>query len=215
LALIPKPGQVQSQVVLVLPGFKRTHPAFWKASLLTDIFGGSDSLMYTRLRDDLGLVYSAGFFQTYKWNAGILIGYIGCKGDKTSTAIMETLDIMDSLRKNVPKKDLALKRLDALNSFVFNVDTPAQLVEVYSRYYMRGEPLNTLEKIQDAYRHATWEELRELAVQLFDPSKIQIFIVADKMTRVKTKDGTERTVQEELKSLAKRIGLPYREISLR
>jgi zinc protease len=215
LTVIPKPGQVQSQVVLVLPGFKRTHPAFWKARLLTDIFGGSDSLMYTRLRDDLGLVYSAGFFQTYKWNAGALIGYIGCKGDKTITAIIETLKIMDSLRKNVPEKDLELKRLDALNSFVFNVDTPAQLVEVYSSYYMRGEPLNTLEKIQDAYRHATREELRELAVQLFDPSKIQIFIVADTMTRVKTKDGTERTVQEDLKSLAKRIGLPYREIALR
>jgi len=215
LTLIPKPGQVQSQVVLVLPGFKRTHPAFWKARLLTDIFGGSDSLMYTRLRDDLGLVYSAGFFQTYKWNAGALIGYIGCKGDKTITAIMETLKIMDSLRKNVPEKDLELKRLDALNSFVFNVDTPAQLVEVYSSYYMRGEPLNTLEKIQDAYRHATREELRELAVQLFDPRKIQIFIVADTMSRVKTKDGTERTVQEDLKSLAKRIGLPYREIALR
>ena len=215
LALIPKPGQVQSQVVLALPGFKRTHPAFWKARLLTDIFGGSDSLMYTRLRDNLGLVYSAGFFQTYKWNAGTLIGYIGCKGDKTSTAIMETLKIMDSLRKNVPEKDLELKRLDALNSFVFNVDTPAQLVEVYSHYYMRGELLNTLEKIQDAYRHATREELRKLAVQLFDPSKIQIFIVADKMTRVKTSDGTERTLQEDLKSLAKRIGLPYREIALR
>jgi len=215
LALIPKPGQVQSQIALLLPSVKRTHPDFWKIHLLTDIFGGSDSLMYTRLRDDLGLVYSAGFFQTYKWNAGTLTGYIGCKGDKTSTAIMETLKIMDSLRKNVPKKDLEFKRLDALNSFVFNVDTPAQLVEVYSHYYMRGEPLNTLEKIQDAYRHATREELRKLAVQLFDPSKIQIFIVADKMTRVKTKDGTECTVQGNLKSLAKRIGLPYREIALR
>ncbi|MBW1739013.1 MAG: insulinase family protein [Deltaproteobacteria bacterium] len=128
---------------------------------------------------------------------------------------METLKIMDSLRKNVPEKDLELKRLDALNSFVFNVDTPAQLVEVYSHYYMRGEPLNTLEKIQDAYRHATRKELRELAAQLFDPSKVQIFIVADKMTRVKTSDGTERTLQEDLQSLAKRIGFPYREIALR
>jgi len=215
LTLIPKPGQVQSQVVLLLPGFKRTHPAFWKARLLTDIFGGSDSLMYTRLRDDLGFVYSAGFFQTYKWNAGTLIGYIGCKGDKTSTAIVETLKIMDSLRKNVPKKDLELKRLDALNSFVFNVDTPAQLVEVYSLYSMRGEPLNTLETIQDAYRYATREELRKLAVQLLDPSKIQIFIVADTMSRVKTKDGNELTLQEDIKSLAKRIGLTYREIELR
>ncbi|MFO8165271.1 MAG: M16 family metallopeptidase [Thermodesulfobacteriota bacterium] len=215
LSLINKPGQVQSQVVLVLPSFKRTHPAFWKAHLLTDILGGNDSLMYTRLRDDLGIVYSAGFFQTYKWNAGMLVGYIGCQGNKTGTAIMETLKIMDSLQKSIPEKDLELKRLDALNSFVFNVDTPAQLVETYSHYYMRGEPLNTLEKIQDAYRHATREDLHKLALQLFALKKIQAFIVADKMVPVKRKEASDHTMHEELQSLAEQIGLPYREIDLR
>ncbi len=215
LALIPKSGQVQSQVVLVLPGFKRTHPAFWKARFLIDIFGGSDSLMYTRLRDDLGLVYSAGFFQTYKWNAGFLVGYIGCKGDKTSTSIEETLKIMTSLRNSVPQRDLELKRLDALNSFVFNVDTPGELVEVYSRYHIRGEPLDTLERIQDAYLQATRDELRSLAGTLLDPEKLQVFIVADKMIPVKKADGTELTLEQDLKLLAKRIGLPYREITLR
>jgi predicted Zn-dependent peptidase len=96
LTLIHKPGQVQSQVILLLPGVKRTHSDYWKVNLLMNIFGGNDSLMYKRLRDDLGLVYSAGFFQTYKWHAGILAGYIGCKGDQTRTAIIETLNIMIS-----------------------------------------------------------------------------------------------------------------------
>jgi len=215
LALIPKPGQVQSQIILALRSVKRTHPDFWKMHLLMDIFGGNDSLMYTRLRDDLGVVYSAGFFQIYKWNAGALVGYIGCKGDKTSTSIAETLNIMNSLRKNVPRKDLELKRLDALNSFVFNVDTPAELVEVYSRYHMRGEPLNTLERIQDAYLSATREELRDLAARLLDPSRIQVFIVADKTIPVKSKDGADLTLEQDLKALAKNLGLPYREIELR
>ena len=215
LTLIHKPGQVQSQITLALRSVKRDHPDFWKTRLLMDIFGGSDSLMYTRLRDDLGLVYSAGFFQTYKWNAGILIGYIGCKGDKTSTAIAETLKIMGSLRKDVPQKDSELKRLEALNSFVFNVDTPADLVEVYARYHMRGEPLDTLERIQDAYLSATRENLRDLAVRLLDPSSIQLFIVGDKTIPVRTKDGTELTLEEDLKALAKNLGLQYREIKLR
>jgi predicted Zn-dependent peptidase len=215
LALIHKPGQVQSQVVLVLPGFKRTNPAFWNARLLTDIFGGSDSLMYTRLRDDLGLVYSAGFFQTYKWNAGMLVGYIGCKADRTSISIEETLKIMNTLRDKIPQRDFMLKRLDALNSFVFNVDTPAELVEVYSRYYMRGEPLDTLERIQEVYLQATRDELRNLAVTLFDPEKLQVFIVADKMIPVKKDDGAELTLEEDLKALAKRIDITYRELPLR
>jgi zinc protease len=215
LAVIDKPGQVQSQVVFMLQGFERTNPAFWKSRLLIDIFGGSDSLMYTRLRDDLGLVYSAGFFQTYKWNAGVLMGYIGCRGDRTVTSIEETMNIMNSLRNSVPKRDFKLKRLDALNSFVFNVDTPAELVEVYSSYYMRGEPLETLEKIQDAYLQATRDELRDIAVELLEPDKLQVFIVADKKTPVKKGDGTVATLEEDLKSLAERIGIPYREIPLR
>jgi predicted Zn-dependent peptidase len=196
-----------------MPSVKRTHPDYWKISLLMDIFGGNDSLMYTRLRDDLGLVYSAGFYQTYKWKAGMLLGFIGCKGDKTGAAIKETLDIMMMLQADIPEQELELKRLDALNSFVFNVDTKAELVEVYSRYW--NEPLDTLERIQEAFFQASRSDLRQLAQKVLDPTKIQIFVVADKMTTVKTVAGNESTLEQNLIALADSLGLPYKEISLR
>ena len=215
VALIPKPGQVQSQIMLALRSAKRSDPDFWKMHLLMDVFGGTDSLMYTRLRDDLGVVYSAGFFQTYKWNAGVLLGYIGCKGDKTRASLVETVNIMRSLSKEVPQDDLQLKRLDALNSFVFNVDTPAELVQTYARYYLRGEPLDTLERIQDAYLNATKQELEELAKRFLDPSELQIFIVADKAIPVKHADEKQLTLEQDIRALAEELGLPYREIELR
>ena len=215
LAFIHKPGQVQSQLALLLPSLKRTHTDYWKMSLLMDIFGGNDSLMYTRLRADLGLIYSAGFYQTYKWQAGMLVGYIGCKADSTSQAIRETVRIMDGLRKHVPEEELEQKRLDALNSFVFNVNTPSELVGVYGRYYMRKEPLDTLEKIQDDFIRASKEELEALADRLLDPKRLQVFIVGDKGTRVMREDGTEVTLEEDIKTLAKTLGLPYKEIKLR
>ncbi|MGD8883781.1 MAG: pitrilysin family protein, partial [Desulfobacterales bacterium] len=215
LALINKPGQVQSQIVLTLPSEKRTHPDYWKISLLMDIFGGNDSLMYKRLRDDLGLVYSAGFYQTYKWRAGLLLGYIGCKGDQTGAAITETLEIMKALRRAIPERELELKRLDALNSFVFNVDTKTELVDVYGRYYLRKEPLDTLERIQDAFIGATKAELHRLAIALFDLPKIQIFVVGDKNLKIQSQSGKEITMAEDLMALAKKYGLPYQEIKLR
>ncbi len=215
LALIHKPGQVQSQIALTLPSVKRTHPDYWKINLLMSVFGGSDSLMYTRLRDDLGLVYSAGFFETYKWSAGSLIGYIGCQGDKTVPAIAETINIMKSLHREVPRKNLEQKRLDALNSFVFNVDTPADLVAVYARYYLRDEPLDTLDKIQDAFFTADRDDLRRLAREYLDPRKIQIFVVGDKLIKVNNRSGDELTLENELMQLAESLGLPYREIALR
>jgi predicted Zn-dependent peptidase len=215
MALIHKPGQVQSQVTLSLPGVKRAHPDFWKINLLVSTYGGSDSLLYTRLRDDLGLVYSAGFYGTYKWNAGMLYGYIGCKADKTAEAIAETVDIMKALQQEVPHRNLEQKRLDVLNSFVFNVDTPVDLVDVYARYQLRNEPLDTLGRIQDAYFSAGAKELRALARRYLDPQKLQIFIVADKNTKVSTVDGNEITLEQNLMQLAESLDLPYREIPLR
>ena len=215
LALIHKPGQVQSQIALSLPSVNRLNPDYWKINLLMRIFGGSDSMMYTRLRDDMGLVYSAAFYETYKWSAGVLFGYIGCKGDKTVPALEETLKIMKSLGRDVPRDELEQKRLDALNSFVFNVDTPADLVNVYGRYYMRREPLDTLEKIQDAFFAVDRDNLRRLAEEYLDPRKIQIFVVADKSIKVKDAHGKEVTLEKALMELAQSLGLPYREIKLR
>jgi predicted Zn-dependent peptidase len=171
--------------------------------------------MYTRLRDDLGLVYSAGLYQTYKWTAGVLYGFIGCKGDKSAPAIAETINIMNSLRHDVPRRELEQKRLDALNGFVFNVDTPADLVNAYARYYMRNEPLDTLEKIQNAFFSAVKEDMRRLAQKYLDPRKIQIFVVGDKLIKVKNHQGDESTLEDTLKAMADSLQLPYREIGLR
>jgi predicted Zn-dependent peptidase len=215
LTLIHKPGQVQSSVVAILPGITRGDPRYWKTNLLMSVFGGSDSLMYTRLRDDLGYVYSAGFYQTAKWQAGLLVGIIGCKGDKAGDAIRETVNIMKSLHQGIPGRELELKRLDTLNSFVFNVDTQAELVQAYSRYAMREEPLDTLGRIQDSYVAATGEELQGLALQLLDPREIQIHVVADKTIPVKQPDGTTRSLEEDLKATARALGIPFREIELR
>ena len=215
LAFTPKEGQIQSQVTMVLPSVTRTHPDYWKISLLMSVFGGSDSMLFTRLREDLGLAYATFFVQTYKWKAGMLLGYIGCKGDQTATALRETMDLMEALGRNLPEEELEQKRMDVLNSFVFNVDTPAQLVEAYARYDLRGEPLDTLERIQAAYLSAKKAELESLARTFLDPRKIQGFIVGGKETSVMKEDGSVVKLEEALRSLAGVLGLPYKEIPLR
>jgi predicted Zn-dependent peptidase len=171
--------------------------------------------MYTRLRDDLGLVYFSGFQQTYKWKAGMLMGYIGCKAEKTAQAIGETAQIMASLGKRIPGEILEQKRLDVLNSFVFNVDTPSELVEVYGGYFMRGEQLDTLDRIQEAYMGAERKELEALARTFLDPRKLQIFVVADKTLSVEKNDGQKVSLEDDLKAAGKKLELPFMEFPLR
>jgi predicted Zn-dependent peptidase len=145
----------------------------------------------------------------------MLRGYIDCKADKTGEAIHETTKIMTALGSRVPKDLLEEKRLDALNSFVFNVDSPLELVDAYGRYYMRKEPLDTLERIQDAYMSAKGEELEALARSFLNPQELQVFVVADKTMSVQKDDGTVITLEEDLKGLSKALGLPYTELPLR
>jgi len=215
LALVHKPGQVQSQVIFTLETVKRTHPDYWNIAMLTNIFGGSDSFLYKRLRSDLGLVYAAYAYQNYMWQAGFLTGYIGCQADQTRQALSETARIMKNIQADVPEEELAKKKLDALNSFVFNVDTPRDLVDVYGRYKLRDEPIDTLERIQDAYLTVTKEKLEELARKYLVPEKLKIFVVVDKETPIKKSNGLTLTLEEDLKGLALELGLPFEEIPLR
>jgi len=62
---------------------------------------------------------------------------------------------------------------------------------------------------------ATQEELRRLAVALFDLQKIQIFVVGDKNIKLKSQSGKEMTMEEDLMALAEKYSLPYQEIQLR
>jgi hypothetical protein len=64
---------------------------------------------------------------------------------------------------------------------------------------LRKEPLDTLEKIQDAYMRTTKEELHRIAGELLDPAKIQILVVADKNIKVPSSDGKGVTLEEDLK----------------
>ncbi|MCF8060913.1 MAG: insulinase family protein [Deltaproteobacteria bacterium] len=215
LAFIHKPGQVQSQVAMALPGPGRTEPGYWETNLLVDILGGRDSMVFRRLREDLGLVYSAYFHQRYKWKAGWITGFMGCKGDRTAEAIRQAVGLMKDLREEIPPDELKQKRLDALNSFVFNVDTPAALTGVYASYHMRGEPLDTLQRIQESFMEASPEVLRRRAGTYLDPSRLQIVVVGDRSTPVVQEDGTRVNLEESLRQAAGALGLPFETRPLR
>jgi zinc protease len=215
LAFIHKPGQVQSQVSMCLPGPLRTDPDYWKLNLLTDVFGGRASLLNQRLREELGLVYAAYFHQSFKWRAGWLVGYIGCKGDRTPEALLETVRLMKQVQEDLPADELERKRLDALNSFVFNVDTPSSLTEAYARYELRGEPLDTLDRIQESFMEARLEELQDLAAEYLNPGGLQIFVVGDGAVPVETGDGRRVPLKKALEETAGEIGLPFEVLPLR
>jgi hypothetical protein len=80
---------------------------------------------------------------------------------------------------------------------------------------MRNESLDTLGKIQDAFFNADRKILRRLAEDYLNPLKIQIFVVGDRLIKVKNDHGDQVTLEQALMELAESLGLPYRELALR
>jgi predicted Zn-dependent peptidase len=140
---------------------------------------------------------------------------MGTKADMTPRAIEETVALMLAIAREVPQNEFRLKQLDALNSFVFNVDTPEDLVEVYGRYRMRGEPLDTLEVIQEDFLQASPQVLSALAGRFLGPDQLQIFVTADKDTPVVVENGRPISLKESLAGLAERLNLEFKQIPLR
>jgi hypothetical protein len=58
-------------------------------------------------------------------------------------------------------------------------------------------------------------ELRSMAQQVLDPKKLQIHVVADKTIPVQKADGQIVPFEQDLKDMARMLGLPFREIDLR
>lgn len=213
LYLMHKPGQVQSQIVLMLPGVKRENPDYWKLNLLATLYGvGSESLLVTRLRDDLGLVYSSAFWETENWQNGYFMGWIGSKGAGTGLAIREALSLMEGLKAGVKEEEVKRTQLKMLNGFVFNLDNKFDLAATYAGYALRGAPMDMLTTIQEAFRDATAAELTELAQRFFDINKMQIVVVADKNTEVTQPNGETLTVLEDLRKTAASLGLTFTEM---
>lgn len=213
LYLINKPGQVQSQIILMLPSVQRDDPEFWKLNFLANLYGsGKDSLLLTRLRDDLGLAYSSAFWETENWQTGYFMGWIGCQGAGTGLALREAAGLMENLKQGVKEKDVKRNKQMLLNSFVFNLDNNFDLAATYAGYALRGASLDTLETIQLAFSEATAEELTELAQRFFDVTKLQIVVVADKNTVAEDVDGEKVMLHEDLAKLAQELGLPFTEL---
>ena len=122
---------------------------------------------------------------------------------------------MSALRQSVPAAEVSRKRLDALNSFVFNVDTKSDLAAVYSRYALRNEPLDTLDLIQDAFFDARQADLQRIASERLIPDYLQITVVGDKNVAVRQDNGTDKKLVSVLKDLANELGLPFQELPLR
>jgi zinc protease len=99
VALVDRPGSVQSELRVGLPGISRSDPRYFSASVMAAMLGGVfNSRLQHRLREELGYTYGAHAWLDVRRAAGPFTARSAVETDVTAPALTELLAQLDRVR---------------------------------------------------------------------------------------------------------------------
>lgn len=161
------------------------------------ILGGSglSSRLSQRLRTREGLAYGASSLWTTSATRDGLIGAITRTRPETAVeAARLMLEEMDSVTRVAPAPDEVGRAVDEIvNGYVFNFETPFQIVARQIAFRNLRLPDNWLERYLEGIQQVTPGDVREAFATELEPSRMTILLVGD-TTRFEAPAGELGTV---------------------
>jgi len=138
--------------------------------------------MFKRIRTDEGLAYSVWG----SYDAGYIYpGTFSCGAQTKSQSTVFAIEIMlQEIRRimdqEVSDEELAKAKDGYLNSYVFNFESKAQILNRMLTYAYFGYPLDFTEKQKAAVEKVTKADVLRVAKKYLKPDKVQILAVGKK-----------------------------------
>lgn len=182
--LIPRPLE-QSTVVLAHTSDVRQGDGedYFVSRIANSILGASgfSSRLMTRLRTQEGLAYSASSLWTTPREAQGLVGALTqTRGDATVAATRLILEVFEEMRSAPPDADAVRTAVDeAVNGFVFNFESPSQIVSRQMIYRGEGLAADWLESYLEGIQDVEPDDVLELFRRELQPERMTILVVGD------------------------------------
>jgi len=143
--------------------------------------GGFSSRLLGRVRTEEGFAYSAAsLWTTPRQHEGIIGATTRTRPENTVPAIELMLDIMEELRASPPTREEVGTTVDRIvNGFVFNFDTPGQIVSRTMYYLAQELPEDWLERYWAGVQQVTPEDVRAVFAEHLRPRDMTILVVGD------------------------------------
>jgi predicted Zn-dependent peptidase len=177
---INKPDVNQSNIMLGHVGGLMDNPDYPALSVMNSIL--SWDRMFKIIRTDEGLAYSVwGYYGANYQVPGIFRCGAQTKSESTVYAIELMLKELKRIRdEEVSSEELARAKDEYLNSFVFNFDSRAKIVNRLMTYAFFGYPLGFMERVKKGVEKVTKKDVLRVAKKYLRPDKVQILVVGKK-----------------------------------
>jgi len=191
----------QANILMGHLGVKRENPDYYPLLVMNYTLGGGGfvSRILDKIRDDMGLAYSAySYFLPMKYDGKFIVG-METKNESVKLAIGETLKLIENMRQDgVTDKELQDAKDYIIGSFPRRQDTDSKIAGLLTQveYYNLG--LDYFDMYKRNIEKVTKEDVLRVARKYLHPEDIDIVVVADlKAAGFAPTEGEKATESEE------------------
>jgi len=143
--------------------------------------GGFVSRMTGRVRTSAGLAYSVGTYQYTRPLMGTFFGYCYTSAGQMARATQMMIDIIAEVKTDgITAEEMELARESIINSYIFDYDTPSEIVNARAEVEFLGFPPDHLRRVLEAYQQVTLDDCTFVAKKYLDPDNMVIVITGNK-----------------------------------
>lgn len=182
--VIPKQLEQSTVVLAHVSGIRQEDsPDFFASRIGNSILGagGFSSRLLSRVRTERGYAYNAGsIWTTPRENPGLVGAVTQTRSGSTVAATRLILEIMEEMTREPPTPDEVRQAVDeSVNGFVFNFDSPAQVVFRQMVYRAEELPADWLERYLAGIQGVGPEHVLDVFRRVVRPGDMTILVVGD------------------------------------
>lgn len=175
-----KSDLTQSSIGMGYLGIRRSDPDYFAVELMNQVLSGSfGARLFSNVRTKKGLAYNVngqvGAAYAYP---GMTMVTMSTKVETTGAGIEALLaELTDMVSAPPTQEEVEKAKASILNSFVFNSDTPDEILFQQLTYAFYGYPADWLARYRRGIEATTVEQVRDAAKRHLRPKDLAIFVV--------------------------------------
>ncbi len=181
LVLVDRPGSVQSELRVGLPGISRFDPRYYSASVMAAMLGGVfGSRLNMRLREDLGYTYGAHAGLDIRRAAGPMSARSAVQTEVTAPALTELLAQLDRVRtEDAPEDELRSVKDYLIGVFPLRFETTGGIAAAIEPLAVYGLADDYWQTYRANLESVTVADVRRAAQEIIDPAELLCLVVGD------------------------------------
>lgn len=193
--LLRRKDTEQTHIILALPGLCADDPDRYKASVFTEILGGStSSRLNMRIREELGLVYTTYSFSAAYSRVGAFGLYAALNSENQLRFSNEALTIMDKMRDFSDSKELYKVKQQFKSGMIMSTESTAGTASSLGKQLLLRGKCETVADTASKIEAVTEEDIRYMAGRLFKPSSLALTVLGEPRKSTEYKKAFEKFI---------------------